>query len=229
MIRVLVVCEGQTEETFIQEVLKAPLAYQAIYLEPRLISTSINSKGGALNYDRVRKFIINSLKQDKSLLVTTFFDLYALDKRFPGLEESQKINDTYQKTHFLEAALKDDICSDYNEASQRFFPYIQPYEFEGLLFSEIAKLTALNSEWSRVLEKLQLIRKEFESPEHINDSYETRPSKRITDALSKTGLSYRKTTHGPLAIQSIGLDKLCDECKHFAGWFQQLVQLGTVQ
>ncbi len=227
MTRVLVICEGQTEEAFIKDVLKTSLEYQAIYLEPRLINTSINSKGGALNYDRVRRFIINSLKQDKSLLITTFFDLYALDKRFPGLEESQKINDIYQKTQFLETALKNDICNDYNEASQRFFPYVQPYEFEGLLFSEISELTALNSEWSRVLEKLQSIRNQFASPEHINDSYETRPSKRITDALFQTGLSYRKTTHGPLTIQKIGLDKLCAECKHFAGWYQQLANLGT--
>lgn len=227
MTRVSVICEGQTEEAFIKDALKTSLANQAIYLEPRLISTSSNAKGGALNYDRVKPFIIKSLKQDKSSLVTTFFDLYALDKRFPGLEESKKINDIYQKTQFLETALKNDICNDYNEASQRFFPYVQPYEFEGLLFSEISELTAINPEWSRALEKLQSIRNQFASPEHINDSYETRPSKRISDALSQTGLSYRKTTHGPMTIKKIGLDKLCTECKHFADWYQQLANLGT--
>lgn len=227
MTRVSVICEGQTEEAFIKDTLKISLAYQAVYLEPRLISTSSNAKGGALNYNRVKPYIINSLKQDKSSLVTTFFDLYALDKRFPGIEESQKINDIYQKAQFLETALKKDICSVYNEASQRFFPHVQPYEFEGLLFSDISELTTLNSEWSMVLEKLQSIRNQFASPEHINDSYETRPSKRITDTLSKTGLSYRKTTHGPLSIKKIGLDKLCSECKHFAGWYQQLANLGT--
>lgn len=226
MTRILVVCEGQTEETFIQDVLALPFAYQNIYLEPRLINTSNSSKGGALNYDRVKMFIINSLKHDKDLLVTTFFDLYGLDMRFPDMEKSQKITNVYQRAELIESSLKADICNTYSDAKNRFFPYMQPYEFEGLLFTEIAKLIELNSEWLRALNKLQAVREAFDSPEHINDSYETRPSKRIADELFRSGLSYRKTTHGPLAIKSIGLDKLCVECKHFAGWYQQLFQLG---
>jgi len=63
MIRCYVVCEGQTEETFIRNVIAPILADQQIYLIARLIPTSKTSKGGALTYERVRKFIINSLKE----------------------------------------------------------------------------------------------------------------------------------------------------------------------
>lgn len=50
MIRGYVICEGQTEETFIRDVIAPILAYQSIYLTARLIPTSKNNKGGALTY-----------------------------------------------------------------------------------------------------------------------------------------------------------------------------------
>ena len=83
MIRGYVICEGQTEETFIRDVIAPLLAPQQIFFTARLIPTSQNSKGGALTYERVRRFVINSLKEDQSLFITTFFDLYALDNAFP--------------------------------------------------------------------------------------------------------------------------------------------------
>jgi hypothetical protein len=208
-------------------------AQQQVYLTARVITTSKGHTGGALNYDRVKSFILNCLKENESVLVTTFFDLYGLDKRFPGFIKSQAMPDVYQRTQFLEQALKDDVAQSNTVFLNRFLPYLQPYEFEGLLFSDISKLTDIHAEWSKALIKLQADRDEFETPEHINNSYETKPSERIKDALnssqifSKSKKSYRKTYHGPLAIQEIGVDKLCLECKHFADWYQQLANLGT--
>lgn len=234
MIRVYVVCEGPTEETFIRDVLAPILANLQIFLVGRGVKTSEGHTGGALNYDRVKPFIINCLKENDSVIVTSFFDLYALDKRFPGYEKSQAITDVYQRSQFLEQALKDDVAQSNSTFSGRFLPYIQPYEFEGLLFSDISKLTDIHTEWSKALIKLQAIRNNFETPEHINNSYETKPSERIKSALSssqassRSKIKYQKTFHGPLAIQEIGIDKLCLECKHFAGWYQRLAELGVV-
>lgn len=233
MMRVYVVCEGPTEETFVRNVLAPKLAHQQIFLTGRGVTTSRGHRGGALNYDRVKLFILNCLKEENATIITTFFDLYGLEKRFPGYEKSQAITDVYQRTQFLEQALKDDIAQSNNTYLNRFVPYIQPYEFEGLLFSDISKLTDIHSEWSKALIKLQADRSDFETPEHINNSYETKPSERIKKALESVQIfasskkSYRKTYHGPLAIQNIGIDKLCAECKHFADWYQQLTDLGT--
>lgn len=231
MIRVYVVCEGPTEETFVRDVLAPEFAYQQIFLTARGIKTSPDQKGGALNYDRVRPFIINCLKENSEVIVTTFFDLYGLDKRFPSYAESQNANDVYRKTEVLEKALKQDIADFNSTFRNRFLPYIQPYEFEGLLFSEIDKLVEIHPEWSKALTELQQTREAYETPEHINDGYETKPSERIKKALFKSQInsvdkkSYRKPFHGPLAIQSIGIDKLCAECKHFSEWYQQLIEL----
>lgn len=222
MIRCYVVCEGQTEETFIRNVIAPILAYQQIYLTARLIPTSKTSKGGALTYERVRKFIINSLKED-SVFVTTFFDLYALDTHFPHFTESQKQSDVYAKVESLEHAFKEDIAQENASFAPRFFPYIQPHEFEGLLFSDIAKLIEIETGWFYASEKLQAIRTEFNTPEHINDSPQTAPSKRLENHLKNP--HYRKTLHGTLAIEAIGIDKLQAECLHFAQWYNQLLEL----
>jgi hypothetical protein len=223
MIRVYVVCEGQTEETFIRNVITPILVYQEIFLEAKLIPTSKIGKGGALTYERVKRFIKNSLKENCQPIVTTFFDLYALDNKFPDFELSQKQNDVYKKVAILENAFKQDIVQDNFNFSNRFFPYIQPYEFEGLLFSDIAKLTEIENTWTQSTHYLQAIRHQAETPEHINDGYETKPSARLTQYLNNP--SFRKTLHGTLAIEAIGIDKLLAECRHFSEWYNQLLNI----
>jgi len=222
MIRGYVICEGQTEETFIRDVIAPILAYQQIYLTARLIPTSKNNKGGALTYERVRRFVINSLKEE-NVFITTFFDLYALDNASPNLSESQKQVDVYRKVTCLEQAFKDDVVKENSSFTTRFFPYIQPYEFEGLLFSDIAKLTDIETTWARATNDLQAIRDGAETPEHINDGYETKPSARLEKLLHAP--HYRKIFHGTLAIQAIGIDKLLAECRHFSEWYSQLIGL----
>ena len=224
MMRVYVVCEGQTEETFIRDVIAPVLAHRQIYLTARLISTSKNNKGGALTYERVRRFVINSLKEDEKTFITTFFDLYALDNAFPEFLKSQKQADVYQKVTGLEQAFKEDIVKENSSFSSRFLPYIQPYEFEGLLFSDIAKLTGIETTWAKeATEALQAIRDGAETPEHINEGYETKPSARLGKLLQVP--HYRKILHGTKAIQAIGIDKLLAECLHFSAWYGRLIEL----
>lgn len=222
MIRGYVICEGQTEETFIRDVIAPILAHQQIFLTARLIPTSKNNKGGALTYERVRRFVINSLKEE-NVFITTFFDLYALDNAFPDFLESQQQSDVYKKVIVLEQAFKNDIAKEAQSLAHRFLPYIQPYEFEGLLFSDIAKLTDIENTWSRATTCLQAVRDGVETPEHINDGYETKPSAHLEKRLNNP--NFRKTLHGTLAIQAIGIDKLLVECRHFSEWYSQLIEL----
>ena len=219
-------CEGQTEETFIRDVIAPILANQQIYLTARLISTSKNNKGGALTYERVKRFIINSLKEN-NVFITTFFDLYALDNTFPDFLESQKQTDVYKKVAAFEQAFKEDIIKENTSFASRFFPYIQPYEFEGLLFTDIAKLAEIETTWVTATNNLQVIRNSVETPEHINDGYETKPSARLEKFLNNP--NYRKTLHGTLAIEAIGIDKLLAECHHFAEWYNQLLALPAIK
>ena len=53
MTLVFVVCEGQTEETFVRDVLARSLSRHGLILSAKTIETSPGHSGGALNYDRV--------------------------------------------------------------------------------------------------------------------------------------------------------------------------------
>lgn len=103
---------------------------------------------------------------------------------------------------------------------RKIFPYVQVYEFEGLLFSDV---NAFKSVWDKApLIDLRKIRAKFGTPEEINDSSETAPGKRILKLLP----GYRKTLHGPSLAREIGLDKLRNECPGFCAWLGRLESLG---
>ena len=64
MTEVLVVCEGQTEQSFVGDVLAPFLAERGHVLsEPRIIPTSRRGRGGALTRDRVIRYIRNTLRE----------------------------------------------------------------------------------------------------------------------------------------------------------------------
>ena len=215
MKRVCIVCEGQTEEAFVRTVL-APAFYNiGLQLEPQMIATSAGHKGGALNYDRVKQHLRNTLRQKSAPVVTTFFDFYKLDKRFPGFEEASKLGSLENKLQVLESSLHHDIVQLAECRSERFIAYIQPYEFEALLFSDIETLIQLETEWANAKAVLLKIKNAAQSPEHINDKPETKPAAHLEREL--TSPKYRKTRHGPIAAQKMGLAKIETECAFFAG------------
>ena len=77
---------------------------------------------------------------------------------------------------------------------RRFIPYVQMYEFEGLLFSDTLAL-AKGVNQGRLVDRFKIIRDQFDTPEEINDSPETAPSKRILNLFPE----YDKPLHGSLA------------------------------
>ncbi len=222
MTHIIVIAESQTEETFVRDVLAPVFVPQGIVLRTWLIATSTTSKGGALVYSRVQKHLIQTLKQWRTAYVTTFFDLYALDKAFPGYPLSQQKRDVYERLSVLEKAFHDDIVQKAACRPERFIPHIQPYEFEGLLFANTDALIEVEPEWQQYRLELAAIRQKVSNPELINDGPETHPSIRLQRILSP---SYRKTRHGPLATQRIGLDRIKQECPHFAAWCTRLSEL----
>ena len=93
MTTVIVVCEGRTEAAFVENLLQPPLAHGGIYMEPRLISTSSQARGGALDVQRVRRYLRNTLRERRDTCVTTFFDLYGLPANFPGHSDAPSPGD----------------------------------------------------------------------------------------------------------------------------------------
>lgn len=219
---VIILTEGQCEETFVRDVLAPDFWQLDIYLESRCIPTSKSAKGGAVNFERFLSYARKTILERNDTYISSMLDLYALDRGFPGFDEAMKLNDIYQKTSLLESALHKKVIDLVACRTDRFIPYIQPYEFEGLLFSSVEKLVMTEPDWERHLPHLEDIRKEFETPEHINNSYDTKPSIRLEKCLRP---KYRKTTHGPRGAKIIGLETIEKECLHFHQWLEKIRNL----
>ena len=123
--------------------------------------------------------------------------------------------------------LKEDIFNEVvkkihqsNLDKRKIFPYIQQYEFEGLLFSNVESFGPIPGVDEECLANLDQVRQQFE-PEHINDSPTTAPSKRI-EALIPT---YNKHLHGLLIAGETGLDRIRNECPRFNEWLSHLESL----
>lgn len=224
MIEVIVFAEGPTEEKFIKQVVAPSLHPLQVFVKPQMLNTSQNAKGGAVTFDRLKFNARNTLKQNPNSVLGTFLDLYALDTDFPGIEEANKKTDIYSRVACLQNALHESIVAYVGCRPERFLPHIQPHEYEGLLFSDVNALCATEPTWAKSLDKLTKVRTSVDTPEHINDGFETKPSKRLENLLHP---KYKKTSHGPRAAERISLEVIERECLHFKTWMDALRKLAT--
>lgn len=220
MVRIVIVCEGQTEEEFVRSVLAPHFVHLQLYLEGQTISTSRGHKGGGLSYERVKRHLCATLSQKSVDFVTTFFDFYRIDTQFPGFDKSHKESQLGQKLQILYDQLHNDIIQETGCRPNRFLPYIQSHEFEALLFSDVSIITEHESRWSIANKDLHNICKEVDTPEHIEN-----PAIHLKDKLHHP--DYRKTRHGPVIAQKIGLHEIQTKCPFFAKWLQQIRQLAA--
>jgi hypothetical protein len=180
-------------------------------------------KGGNVTTARMAHDVRIRLIKDTQSACTTFFDYYGLASDFVGKQESYRVTDSAQKADIVEKALAAHVLSQTDDtAIRRFIPYVQMYEFEGLLFSEPQKL-AKGFNAQDITDELVEIRSNFRTPEEINNSPETAPSKRLLKVVP----GYDKPFHGSLAAIEIGLLSMRKECKRFDAWVAALEKLGV--
>ncbi len=226
MKEVIVVCEGQTEEVFINDVLAPALLDRNMFLYPRLIATSQHSKGGALTGQRVLRFLRNTLRERKDTYVTTFFDLYGLRPDFPGRAGTAREIDPIEQAIAIQREFHTAVIDVAKCRPDRFLPHIQPHEFEALLFSNPGKFAQVEPAWRKYAGQLEEARQFATTPEHINDGSKTHPSARLRNLLRPR---YNKVRHGNAVSARIGIDRMRAECSHFGGWLARVERLPPLQ
>lgn len=212
MSRVYIFCEGQTEYTFVREVLHSHFERLNISIKPIILKNG-SQKGGISTYGKVKPQIERTCKEDRNSWVTTMIDFYGLPKDFPKSVIPTGLS-SFEKAKLIQQAFQEDI------GQPNFIANLMIHEFESLLFSDPDGFR----NWCdnpQLVANLTKICADFESPEYINDGYETAPSRRIL----KLWRQYDKVLQGSLISLDIGLDKIRKKCPIFNSWIDQIGNL----
>ena len=137
-------------------------------------------------------------------------DYYGLQKVIPTLIPAE--GDIYERVQVAE----EKVMKELHSLDNLYFNIVL-HEFEGLLFSDVNAFIGIANR--NQLRELKNIRSRAVTPEHINDKYESAPSRRIINQIP----DYSKIRNGIEIAQRIGIERMKDECAHFKQWIENLV------
>jgi hypothetical protein len=160
----------------------------------------------------IKHEIERTMKHDAGLRVGLLVDYYGMPPEWPGRTASAL--DPQDRA----ATIQDELRASLDpELRPRFFPGVLMHEFEAFVFVDVDQAAAA---WVRpeLVEPLRAIRSAFQSPEHINDSSTTAPSKRLIALIP----GYQKPLAGAQAVEAIGLEKIRGACQCFDAWLTRL-------
>ena len=212
MKRVNILCEGQTEEQFVNRLLIPYFEPQEIYVKPIIMATKRyvsggKKRGGVSTYKKIAQEL-RLLCKDRDAYITSMLDYFRLPEDTPCMD--QRHANIYQHVAEIEMAIDSDIRSANCHAN------LMVHEFEALLFSDPTAFEGIMSKSE--IGSIAEIRASFDTPEDINSAPETAPSKRILQIKP----DYQKVTQGNEIAEKIGIDKMIACCPHFAEWIGKL-------
>lgn len=221
----VVLVEGETEQTFVRDQLAAHLALHNINAWGVLPGRHRN-RGGVKKWQVARQDVIRTLKEGR--YCSTMFDYYAMPAGWPGRARAVK-RPWGERATLVEEAIHVDVTEAMGGSfdPRYFLPYVQLHEFEALAFADVGLLTSVVAPLShfssaRLEQQFAHILDEAGHPEAINDGRETCPSRRITGVVK----AYRKRVHGPIVTKRIGIELLRTRCSHFGEWLIRLEKIG---
>lgn len=212
MKRLCIICEGQTEQRFVELCLQPHLRQFGVWAYPSLIKTGPGKQGGGdVTVARIVAHI--GFEYRSSDHISTLVDWV----RFTRAKGKSKAE--------LEQAILREAARLIPGFEARFVtPYVQRHEFESLLFSDVKQFEWVIDGWNNKAQKqLQAARAEFATPEDINTKPELSPSNRLASILKN---QYNKVIHGAEIAELIGLRTIRAECADFHAWITALEALG---
>ena len=137
------------------------------------------------------------------------FDYYKMPVNTPSIDCNEP--DIRKRMKIIEAAINADI----GEANCNF--HFMLHEFEAILFSSPKSFYLIADD--ETVDKIQQIRDSYQTPEHINNSVETAPSKRLETLIPR----YAKIKNGTLLAKDMGIDCILEQCPHFREWVEAII------
>jgi len=217
--RLFIYCEGQTEEMFVERLLRNHLAHHGVKVErPELCATSLDpqgQRGGFVNWDAIEFDLKQTFADDldPNLRFTTLLDVYRMPPKlltmsgFTGPVTTPADVETVEKTI-------EDVFSE-----SRFKAYLQRHELEALL---LADTDALERVFHRDTAGLQTMRTDiagFANAEDINHGPTTHPAARLAAAVD--GYEDLKASNAYFVLAEAGLETVRAKCPRFDEWLKQ--------
>lgn len=221
MVKVHILAEGQTEYTFVRDVLSPHFEDMNIFLNSKILTTKITKngyqfKGGVSKYEKIKKDILRLLGDKSVDIVSTLIDYYGFPADIPGGIPEGK--DCYEKVSKLE----DNFSKNIN--NERFLPFLELHEFEALLFSDSDKIINTFPRLQQISVKaIKDIEQRYSNPEEINDGVTTHPSARLQHIIPE----YNKKLYGSIISKKIGLSTIRNRCRHFDEWLKHLENISV--
>ena len=183
-----------------------------IYVRPIVCETRRDAnrkyRGGVSRYAKIKNELMILCKSHPHEYVTTMFDYYAMPSDTPGIADATA--DIFERISKIESIIDENI----GERNCKF--HFMLHEFEGILFSKPETFSLIAG--NEIVIAIQRIREEFETPEHINNSPETAPSKRLEALIP----GYAKIKNGTQISEAIGIHTIMEQCPHFKRWIQDM-------
>lgn len=212
MTNLYVYCEGQTEKTFIDDLLSPFLADKGIFTIPIICGDGRSGKkGGIWNYQQVIRELTRLCHEHPNEFVTTMIDYSPPHK----LELDYKKEGTaIEQVRSKETAIESDIKAD------NLIMNFLLHEFEAIFYSSPGAFMEFGPSCPA---KVRKIVDECGGPEMINTSADTLPSKRMDSIIN--GYTDSKTFYTKKLLEKMSLQEICSKCDHFREWLERVVDI----
>lgn len=212
MKKIIIICEGQSEQMFCDKILKVHFAAMGIQIEYPLI---LHSGGGIVKWKHLKNQIELHYADDNNAFITTFIDYYGIEPHhlFPEWIIAHAQANKALRMDILETGMKNDLSLN---VQPMFIANIQLHEFEALVLSDHTVFGNYYEAGEHNNANLAVICSN--PPETVNNGILTAPSKRLIANIP----SYDKVTDGAELARLIGLAKIRNKCPRFDSWITNM-------
>lgn len=216
MKRLVIIVEGETEESFVNNILCPYFCSKGLYNTIQYFKTK-HSHGGISKYSYIKKDILNTI-YEKDVVVSMMIDFYRLPLDFPGFSDLKATQTHKEQASLLETEIKKDLEDTQKHQFDNFIPYIQLHEFEALVFASIKGIDILFEREEMDYKGLMNVIEEHPNPEEINNH----PATALSMRLKKLIPGYNKVLHGIEIIKTMGMPELLEKCPRFKTWVESM-------
>ena len=223
--RLLIYCEGQTEGTFVNRVLRPHLQLHGVKVErAELALTSLSpvaTRGGFTNWEAIDQDLRDTFAQDSdpNLRITTLLDVYRIPAKVPGMSSIVGPLTAESDVTAVEQAME----ASFGEP--RFKAYLQRHEVEALLLADPRALAQTFHHHATSINTLASQIASFTNVEDIDHGSQTHPAARLEAAIP--GYQYLKADNFHWVLASADLSLVRLKCPRFDQWLSHWEQWGA--